>query len=316
MTSPIKASDRLCEGDEFGLLLRKAEPSPLSAERLERSRSVVCAATIGAGVGAAAAAKTATAAGAGIKVAIVGVVAIAVGTTVWRATSRKEVEPSAVPPGVPALVHPLSVQAAPADPGHDLVRDTPPPAGAPAPAVLAPQALPAKTARVDRAVLQRPASLVDGTPPPSGGAQAPAVDSRAAPAATPRASDLDKQIALYSAARDVAARGDYMRAVAALDDLLARFPSSPIAAEAELGRADYLARAGHLDAAASAFEHLIASEALHGRRGELEQMLGDLRIKQGDCASAQAAYRAALEAGVPERSREAIRRALQRCGGS
>jgi hypothetical protein len=329
VTSPIQESDRLRAGDEFGTLLREAEPSPLSAERLERSRAAICTATIGAGVGAAAAAKTASAAGAtagvSVKLSIVAVVAIAVGGTAWHVSSRSgRVAPPAPaahgldrrPESVSVTRHELPAAVVIAAPAPAAASDTSSPTvRVPAPTAHPRDPEPAIASRVP--ATSASATLAPAPTSDHAATIAPPVEPPRAAAAVPSApSDLDEQIAIYSAARDTAARGDYVRAAERLEQLLARFPSSPIAAEAQLGRADYLTRAGQLDAAAAALEHLIASDVMHGRRGELEQMLGDLRMKQGDCASALTAYQAALDAGVAERSRAAIRRARERCGGS
>jgi predicted RNA polymerase sigma factor len=128
-----------------------------------------------------------------------------------------------------------------------------------------------------------------------------------------RHSELPEQIALYEKARDSAARGDHLVAVRIIDDLLARFPATRLADEVELTRAESLARAGRSTAAAAAIERLLARGAYRGRRGELERMLGDLRLKQGDCDAARKAFESALAEELTERDRQAIRRGLARC---
>jgi predicted negative regulator of RcsB-dependent stress response len=42
-------------------------------------------------------------------------------------------------------------------------------------------------------------------------------------------------------------------------------------------------------------------------------MLGDLRLKQGDCDAARKAFESALAEELTERDRQAIRRGLARC---
>jgi hypothetical protein len=134
----------------------------------------------------------------------------------------------------------------------------------------------------------------------------------AAPPAPPP-SDLPAQIALYEAARAAAARGDVAGGIARIDELFARFPSTPLRAEAELSRAEMLTRTSRLADAAAAIEALVASPAHRGRRGELLRTLGDIRRKRGDCAGATAAYTAARASKLSAAESFKVERGLERC---
>jgi TolA-binding protein len=144
------------------------------------------------------------------------------------------------------------------------------------------------------------------TPPPA----AP-VDAAAVPAAP--TSDLPAQIALYESARDAARTNQLDLALSRIEELLQRFPATQLRAEAELTRADVLARAGRTDEAARALEALIADAAHGGRRGELLRTLGDLHRRAGDCTHALDAYQRALAEHLGERDRKDAERGRDRC---
>lgn len=139
---------------------------------------------------------------------------------------------------------------------------------------------------------------------------APAVPLDAEPALT---SDLPEQIRIYEAARDASRRGDFDGALAHLDELERRFPGTQLRADAELTRADVLARAGRLAEAAQAFETLAADPVHRGRRGELLRTLGDLYRQLGDCPHALAAYTRAQAERLTDRDRAAVARGRARC---
>jgi tetratricopeptide (TPR) repeat protein len=176
----------------------------------------------------------------------------------------------------------------------------------------------------------RPATPPAVTAPPSPPVAAPAPSAAPRPAgsrpsvAPPRRitapapaahSDLPEQVRLFTAAKDAARAGHYDEALRHLDELARRFPATPLKAEAQLSRADYLARAGRLDEAIAAVEKLVESPRHVGRRPELWHVLGDLRVKRGDCGAALTAYRQALALGRPEPQAETIRRGIEKCGG-
>src|SRR5439155_18451401 len=92
-------------------------------------------------------------------------------------------------------------------------------------------------------------------------------------------------------------------ALSRLDELLRRFPATPLRADAELTRADVLARAGRLAEAAQAFDALARDDAHRGRRGELLRTLGDLYRQLHDCKLANDAYTRALAEKLSEKDR-------------
>ena len=142
---------------------------------------------------------------------------------------------------------------------------------------------------------------------------APVVAELAPAPAVPPPSELPEQIRIYEEARDAGRRGEYGKAIAAIDDLLQRFPSTPLRAEAELTRAELFARADRVDEAVHAVETLVADETHKGRRGELLRMLGDLYRRKGDCARALDAYNRALGQRLSDRDRTEVVRGRERC---
>lgn len=142
---------------------------------------------------------------------------------------------------------------------------------------------------------------------------APLVTSIEAPPSVPAPSALPEQLRLYEEAREAARRGDYTTGVARVDELLSRFPSTPMRAEAELARADFLARANRVTEAARALEALIADRSHAGRRGELLRTLGDLYRRTGDCKRALEVYDRALAGTLRDRDRKDVEAGRERC---
>jgi len=142
-----------------------------------------------------------------------------------------------------------------------------------------------------------------------------AIPDAAPPPDAEVASELPEQIRLYEEARDAGRRGQYAIALARVDDLLARFPTTPLAADAQLTRADVLARAGRLAEAASTLEALVADPVHRHRRGELLRTLGNVERRRGDCTRARDAYkRASAEKLTPAQSRD-VAHGLELCAG-
>jgi tetratricopeptide (TPR) repeat protein len=133
------------------------------------------------------------------------------------------------------------------------------------------------------------------------------------PDAATATSDLPEQIRLYDEARRSAARGDLSPAIDPLDELLRRFPTTQLRPDAELTRAELLARANRHDEAVTALEALASARAHAGRRAELLRTLGDLHRKHGDCARAVDAYTRALAAHPRERDRRDAESGRDRC---
>jgi TolA-binding protein len=144
-------------------------------------------------------------------------------------------------------------------------------------------------------------------------AAAPPDAGTAVDAAEARPSDLPIQIQLYNDARAAAGTGDFGAAIDRIDDLLRRFPSTQLRPDAELTRADLLARANRLVEAAHAFEQLARDDAHRGRRGELLRTLGDLYRKLDDCKRAVDAFTRALAERLNDRDRADAQRGRDRC---
>lgn len=160
-----------------------------------------------------------------------------------------------------------------------------------------------------------PAAVVVAEPPPLRHVHvaAPADAAPAEPPPPPPSSDLPAQIELYEAARAAAAAKDFTTALARIDELFYRFPATQLRSDAELARADWLARAGRTADAITAFEALAAADSHRGRRGELLRTLGDLLRRSGDCKRAVDAYTRALAEKLGERDRADALRGRDRC---
>jgi hypothetical protein len=204
-----------------------------------------------------------------------------------------------------AIVAPIAVKlATPAD-------EPPPPPPPAAPVAVAPAVVPDAPEAVPD-----PIDATEPPPPPAPRRHATPVPVDAAvivedaPAAK---SELAAQIELYRAARDAGVRGDVAHGIELIDDLLRQYPATPLRAEADLTRADFLARANRLDEAARAVEELLRDAAHGGRRGELLRTLGDLYRRQGDCTRAIDAYTRALAERLSERDRADVERGRDRC---
>ena len=130
--------------------------------------------------------------------------------------------------------------------------------------------------------------------------------------AAPEPSQLPAQIALYEAAHDAAARGELAHAIDLIDQLLRDFPATQLRADAELTRAELLARTDRADAV-TALEALIADPVHAGRMAELLRTLGDLYRRRGDCTRALDAYQRALSAHPGERDRKAAEAGRDHC---
>lgn len=188
----------------------------------------------------------------------------------------------------------------------------------PAPVVIADAAPPGSDAElaiatvVDAAPAPEPVDaepVADVTPPKHHRVEPPPPT----PDAAPPTSDLPEQIRLYEAARAAGRRGELQLGLDTIDELLRRFPSTQLRADAELSRAELLTRADRLDDAAAALTALVDDPHHAGRRGELLRALGDVRRKQGDCAAAIDAYTRAQAERLSDREKAKVARGLERC---
>jgi TolA-binding protein len=273
---------RLKESAELGPLLRAAEPPATSPERLAANAAGVRQ-RIAAGVTTVAVWK--------IVVVLALVLAALVPLAWWLLHGeRAPAAPGPIPTDKPEPATVIEPDAAEIDAGMA--------------AVVEPDAAIAAVApHVARGSASHHAAHVA----PDAGTVAP-VDAESA-----SMSDLPEQIRIYEAARDASRRGDFDGALAQLDELMRRFPATQLRADAELTRADVLARSGRLAEAAQAFEALATDPAHLGRRGELLRTLGDLYRRLGDCPRALAAYTRAQAERLSDRDRAAVASGRARC---
>ncbi len=181
------------------------------------------------------------------------------------------------------------------------------------------QALPPIDVPLPEIVVDAEVAIVepDAAPPPAAPPHRPPHHVAAvvvdAGADAPPPSDLPAQIELYNQARAAAAARDFTTALDRVDELLRRFPATPLRADAELTRADVLARSGKLADAVTAFDALARDDAHRGRRGEILRTLGDLYRQLNDCTHATDAYTRALAEHLSARDREDVQRGRDRC---
>jgi tetratricopeptide (TPR) repeat protein len=285
--------DRLKQSQEFGELLRTADPVNVSAERLAKSAEAVRQMVAGN--------------------------APAVTVPWWKI-------------GLPLLVLVGIVGYRLIGGGDDAPRTTKPQteratlavsttldAGAVEPADAAEPVVAVDAARVEEPVDAPPRVLRE---PPRRRPEPPALaaEESPAPASVPvdagseaATSDLPEQIRLYEEARAAEERREYARGIRLLDELLLRFPRSPIRADAELTRAELLTHVDRPSEAVRALEKLAADASHRGRRGELLRALGDLHRQQGNCARALEAYTGALAEKLSQRERRKVDHGVERC---
>lgn len=208
---------------------------------------------------------------------------------------------------------------------------SPPRAGAPAMAIaaapspsnppparaVAPIASPVVTPSKPVAVVSPAASPTNPAPTPSSPvASSPVGASPVVPTPAelpPAASDLPDQIKLYEAARAAKSRKEFAVALARLDELMRRFPATPLRPDVDLTRAELLMLSDRLGDAAIALDKLANDPAHRGRRGELLRTLGDVRRKQKDCPGAIDAYMRAREAKLSAQEASRVERGIERC---
>lgn len=130
--------------------------------------------------------------------------------------------------------------------------------------------------------------------------------------ATVDSSALAEQLADFESARAAANRGQFDVALQQLDALEKQWPDSPLAAEIELSRADYLVRSGRLQEATEVISALVLDPAHAPRRAELYQVLGDLWIKLDNCPNAVTAYKQVVD--MSDEVDEGVSMGLRKCG--
>jgi tetratricopeptide (TPR) repeat protein len=278
----IERPPRLKDG-ELGAILRAGDPSGMSAARLERNASRIKALIV-------AGAKTARWK---MLLGVLFVGTLGVGIVAVIVTRG---EPARAP--VRAVTSDAAVVVADA-------------ADSVAPVVDAAESV----AAVEAEPALAPREPAHKRPPPRVHVSVDAGVPEVAPpdAAEAPPSDLPVQIQLYNQARASVSAGRFDDAVDRIDELLRRFPTTQLRADAELTRADALARGGRRAEAARAFEALARDQAHRGRRGELLRTLGDLYRQQHDCSRALDAYTRALAERLTDRDRADAERGRDRC---
>lgn len=153
--------------------------------------------------------------------------------------------------------------------------------------------------------------------PPENGTRAAVVSSLpahvppAAPASTPEG-DLPEQIARYQAAQAAADAGRLEDAIGSLDSLLAQWPASPLRAEVELSKGEYLARARRDPEAIALLSRLLDDPAQAAKRVEIALLLGDEEVRSGDCDAARKTLAIPVDSGTADQA-AAASGALARC---
>lgn len=145
----------------------------------------------------------------------------------------------------------------------------------PSPAIATAAPAPVPELPVPLAVVADPAP----EPPPVLAVAPSRARWRTVPDATPLSpgGSLDAELDLYEAAHAASGRGDLVGALAAIDELLRRYPTTALAPEARLSRVGWLAAAGRTREAIEAAERLADDPALASRRDELLDFARSLR---------------------------------------
>ncbi len=172
-----------------------------------------------------------------------------------------------------------------------------------------------------RVAIEAPAAPPEAPAPPRAAAHKPlgkARPPRVAPSKpeVPPApvSALKAELELFHEAERLARAGRFNDALLVLAKLEALYPRGALTAEVVVSRAEYLLRAGREREAAAFIEARLLDASLSSRRAELSLILGDVRLRLGDCPAAVAAYQRALGLGLREEDAETARRGLRRCG--
>lgn len=110
---------------------------------------------------------------------------------------------------------------------------------------------------------------------PVGSAKAPTLSDAGGPARTTEQSTLAEQNRLYQAAMNARRRGDNGRALQLLDQLLKRYPGSPLEQDARVERFRALERLGQKDAAARAARRYLAEHPNGFAREEARRLALD-----------------------------------------
>jgi hypothetical protein len=289
---PELAPLRLSQTEPYGDALRELSRQQVSPERIAENAlrlKAQLAALPAAGAGASATA-TATAHLGTVAKVLLPIAVTASGIVGYRAM----IDPQRTTVTDAAPRTPIRAQAEPAPEAPTLA---PPPALAPTPPET--HIDPPPPPRPHR-VAKQPRSLTEPTPLP-------------APTRAEVSSDLPEQIELLAQAKRSAAASHFPAALATLEQLAQRFPTSPLRAEADLYRIEWLIAAGHKAEASDAIPRLLADSAHAGRRAELYRLQSELLLQLGRCGAAAGAYNRATAAGLAETEAQVLRNGLEQC---
>ncbi len=199
----------------------------------------------------------------------------------------------------------LGHDASPSVKTQTIVTSTPVVVASPAPASL-PEPTLARTPVVELPTKTLPPSVNLRTEKKS--------ESPPPPVAPPApASELPAQLALLEEANRNIKLGKHREALSLLKRLTTRFPRTPLRLEAELSRAEALSLSGQHNAAIPLIRRLLRDPSHRGRHAELWHMLGDLQLRQEDCASAISSFGKALGLGLGKKRKHAAESGLARC---
>ncbi len=179
----------------------------------------------------------------------------------------------------------------------------------PTPATPTPATLPEPIARTP--VVELPTKLL---PPPANLRTEKKSEDARQPVPPPApASELPTQLAMLEEANQNIKSGKHREALSLLERLTTRFPRTPLRLETELSRAEALSLSGQHNAAIPLIRRLLRDPSHRGRHAELWHMLGDLQLRQNDCASALSSFGKALALGLGNRRKHAAESGLARC---
>ncbi len=126
-------------------------------------------------------------------------------------------------------------------------------------------------------------------------------------------SQLAEQLRLYREAQELAKQEQHKDALRLLQQLLDRFPQSPLQPEIEISRVEILIKDDQEAEAIAHLKKMLPARHHQGKRAMLYFTLADLLRKRGDCPAALAAYQSAQSAGLAEKYQDSPERFINAC---
>lgn len=298
------APPRLRDSEEFGEILQKEE-APLSAERINKNGEILHQ-RLASSIIATGAITSTTAAALIIKIGVPIVLSISAATTAYLYLSTGVNKTMEQPPSIIQRPRHTAFNESGRDGGQ--INSQPQDAVSSFPMDAESKALKPRSRRASPKKLIVP---IHPFPPSDAGIDLASIkESMPAPWET---SELPAQLRLFHSAQSLGKTGSYSSALTIIEQLLTRYPHTPLRAEAEFSQVDFLIRAGRNQEALPKIRKLLNDPNHQGRQGELWRVLGNILQIQGNCSEAIKAYQHALAFPLRKEEIVSIRHALKKC---